>query len=73
MTSTQHTNKSKSFNISEQVKTILHNHGLSKAFNYSDYHYFKSRVKKSFNKAQAIADFFIQEYTQESDLNEYIF
>ncbi|MFD2824805.1 hypothetical protein ACFS5M_14070 [Lacinutrix iliipiscaria] len=66
-------NKSNSFKISEQVKSILHNRGLSKVFNYNDYNYFKELCKSAFNKAQAIADKFTEEHEQESELNEYIF
>lgn len=66
-------NKSKSFLTSEQVKSILHAHGLSKVFNYSDYAFFKLRAKKAYNKAQAIAQMFIEEYRADSDLNEYVF
>jgi hypothetical protein len=69
----QRTGKSNPFLTSEQVKSILHTHGLSKVFNYQDYKYFKGKVTRAFNKAQAIADLFIQEHTTESDLNEYIF
>lgn len=54
--------KSKSLLISEQGKSILHAQGLSKVFNYSDYGYFKLRAKKAYNKAQAIAQMFIEEY-----------
>ena len=73
MMTTQRTRKANPFLISEQVKTILHTRGLSKVFNYQDYTYFKNRVKKAFNPAQAIADLFIQEHAQESDFSEYQF
>lgn len=73
MTTTQLKTKSNSFLLSEQVKSILHACGLSKAFNYSDYTYFKNKAVKAYNKAQAIADMFIEEYRAESDLNEYVF
>lgn len=66
--------KSTSFKLSEQVKDLLHEKGYSFLFNYSDYKYFKSQVKKAFNKAQAIAELFIQENSnQKSDYNGYIF
>ena len=65
--------KSNPFLISEQVKSILHSHGLSKVFNYSDYEYFKRKATRAYNKAQVIADFFIEEHSAESDLTEYIF
>ena len=72
---TQANNESKntSFNLSSQVKRILHENGLSKAFNYSDYKYFKKQSQKAFNKAQSIAEKFIHEHKTESDLSEYIF
>lgn len=73
MMTTQRTRKTNPFLISEQVKRILHSRGLSKVFNYSDYTYFKGKVKKSFNSAQAIAEMFIEEYKQESDYTEYQF
>ncbi|MDN3665626.1 hypothetical protein ACFFU1_16735 [Algibacter miyuki] len=68
-------NKNNSFLPSEQVKTILQEKGMLKVFNYSDYEYFKSQVKKEFNKSYAIAELFISENlgVNESDLNEYIF
>lgn len=69
----QRTSKSNPFLISEQVKSILHSHGLSKVFNYQDYTYFKGKVTRAYNKAQAIADFFIEEHREESDLIEYVF
>lgn len=72
---TQANNKSKSnrFKISEQVKNILHAHGLSKVFNYQDYEHFKELCQSAFNKAQAIADKFIEEHQSESDFSEYQF
>lgn len=63
--------KSNSFKISEQVKRILHSRGLSKVFNYQDYDHFKELCKSAFNKAQAIADKFIEEHQSESDFSEY--
>lgn len=70
---TQRTNKSNPFLTSEQVKAILQAHGLSKAFNYADYSYFKGKARKAFNKAQAIAEMFIDEHRAESDFTEYQF
>lgn len=72
---TQANNNSKinSFKVSEQVKSILHAHGLSKAFNYSDYSYFKAKCKTAFNKPLAIAQQFIEENQNQSDLNQYKF
>lgn len=72
MTSIKH--KSNANKLSEQVKTILHEKGLSCIFNYSDYLHFKRQVKNAFNKAQAIAELFIEEnLNTKSDFNEYIF
>lgn len=66
--------KNTSFKLSSQVKETLQAKGYSAVFNYQDYKYFKSQVTKAFNKAQAIAELFIQENTnQKSDYNEYIF
>ena len=66
--------KNTSFKLSEQVKETLHAKGFSFLFNYNDYKYYKGQVKKAFNKAQAIADLFIQENnTNESDFSEYVF
>lgn len=66
--------KSTAFKLSEQVKAILQDKGLSKIFNYSDYEYYKTKVKTAFNKAQAIAEHFIQDnnYTP-SDYHDYIY
>lgn len=61
------------FKLSEQVKSILFKRGLLKAFNYSDYDFFKSQTVGAFNRALAIAELFINEREQESELNEYIF
>lgn len=66
-------NKNNPFILSNQVKAILHKKGLSKAFNYTDYSYFKNQCKTAFNKAQDIANKFIEEYQEQSDLNQYIF
>lgn len=67
-------NHKNSNNISTQVNQILKDKGLSKIFNYNDYHYFKSQVKTAFNKAQAIAEMFIEYYEgAPSDFNEYVF
>ncbi len=66
--------KNTSFKLSEQVKETLHAKGFSFLFNYNDYKYYKAQVKKAFNKAQAIADLFIQDNnTNESDFSEYVF
>ena len=74
MTTTQRKSKNNPFQLSYQVKQILHANGLSKIFNWSDYEYFKRRANTAFNKAQAIADFFIQENNeQKSDFAEYLF
>jgi len=74
MTNSIHEGKNNPFLLSEQVKAILHRKGFSKYFNYSDYDYFKKKARRAFNKAQEIADLFIQEnQTENSDFNEYIF
>lgn len=65
--------KNKSFLLSNQVKQILHKNGLSKVFNYSDYKYFKEKSANAFNKAQEIANYFISENQEQSDLMEYNF
>ncbi|WP_372744280.1 hypothetical protein [Lutibacter sp.] len=69
------TDKSKSFLLSEQVKRYLNEKGFLKVFNYSDYEYFKRKVTNARNKAQEIANLFIEEnqHTTKSDFNEYIF
>lgn len=64
--------KSNALNLSTQVKTLLQQKGLSNAFNYTDYKYFKSQCKNAWNKAQAIAELFTQENTN-SDFNDYVF
>lgn len=66
--------KNTAFNLSEQVKATLHEKGFSFLFNYDDYKYYKAQAKKAFNKAQAIAELFIQDNnTNESDFSEYVF
>jgi hypothetical protein len=67
------TGKNTSFKLSDQVKNYLFQKGYSSVFNFSDYVYYKAQVKKAFNKAQAIADLFIEENNTKSDYNEYIF
>lgn len=71
---TNNTDKSTSFKLSDKVKKILHDKGLSFLFTYNDYKYFKNQVSNAFDKAQAIADLFIQyhEPTQ-NDFSEYVF
>jgi predicted nuclease with TOPRIM domain len=66
--------KNNAFKLSTQVKTLLHEKGLSKVFNYSDYKYFKEECKNAWNKAQAIAEKFIEDNNQlNSDFDEYVF
>lgn len=66
--------KNTSFKLSDQVKETLSAKGYSAVFNYQDFKYYKSQVKKAFNKVQAITELFIQENTNtKSDFNEYIF
>jgi hypothetical protein len=66
--------KTTSFKLSDQVKAILQEKGLSKIFNYEDYKYFKKRIKNAFNDALAIAELFIQYYDDtQSDYHDYIY
>jgi hypothetical protein len=67
--------KNTSFKLSDQVKKTLQEKGYTAIFNYQDYKYYKTQVKKAFNKAQAIAELFIQDNfsNNTSDYNEYIF
>jgi len=66
--------KNNAFKLSTQVKSILHEKGLSKVFNYTDYEYFKKQCKNAWNKAQAIAELFIQDnQNTNSDFNDYVF
>lgn len=71
---THNNNKNTSIKLSDKVKNILHEKGLSFLFTYNDYNYFKSQIETAFDKAQAIADLFIQyhEPTQ-NDFSEYVF
>lgn len=73
MTPIQSSHKNNAFKLSDQVKADLHARGYSFLFNYEDYKYYKERVKQAFNKAQAIAELFIQENQTESDFSQYIF
>lgn len=62
------------YKLSDQVKQILHEKGLSKVFNYQDYTYFKNQVKSAFNKAVAIAELFIQDNEETTtDYHDYIY
>lgn len=66
--------KNNAFKLSSQVKNILHEKGLSKVFNYNDYEYFKQQCTNAWNKAQAIAELFIQDnQNTHSDFNDYVF
>ena len=61
-------------NLSSEVLQILNSKGLSKLFNFPDYHYFKVETKGSFNQAQAIADLFVQFSPEiQSDFADYTF
>lgn len=73
MTRIQSSHKNTPFKLSEQVKTILNEKGFSFLFNYSDYTYYKAQAKKAFNKAQEIAEQFIQDNNAKSDYDEYVF
>lgn len=67
--------KNTAFKLSNQVKKTLQEKGYSAIFNYQDYKYYKTQAKEAFNKAQAIAELFIQDNfsNNTSDFNEYIF
>lgn len=66
--------KTTSFKTSEQVEAILHEKGLSKVFTIEDYNYFKRKCTSAYNRAQAIAELFIQYYDDvPSDYNDYVF
>jgi hypothetical protein len=66
--------KNTSKNLSQQVKEILNERGLSLLFNFNDYTHFKTQCTNAFNKAQAIAEKFIEENQEaKSDFNEYVF
>jgi hypothetical protein len=70
----KNTRKANNNLLAQQVKSILHEKGLSKIFNEEDFNYFKRQANKAFNKAQAIADLFIDDncFTV-SDYHDYIF
>ena len=72
-TRTNLNDKNNAFKLSAQVKNILQEKGHSRAFNYSDYEYFKKQCKNAWNKAQAIAEKFIEENNINSDYNDYVF
>ena len=65
--------KSTSNFLSHQVRQILNEKGYSFLFNWSDYAYFKSQCANAFNKAEAIAEKFIEDTNAKSDFNEYTF
>lgn len=66
--------KNTTFKLSDQVKKILHEKGLSFLFNWNDYNYFKNQAQTAWNKSQAIAEMFLQENNNEqSDYSQYIF
>jgi hypothetical protein len=71
---TNNSHKTNANLLSEQVKEILNDKGLSKVFNYQDYASFKNQVKDAYNKAQAIAEKFIYWNSDvKSDFSEYVF
>lgn len=72
MTSNSH--KIKVNLLSYQVRQLLNEKGFSFLWNWNDYYHFRTEAKKAFDKAQAIAEMFIQEnVNSNSDFNEYIF
>lgn len=73
MTQIKFTAKSTTNSISYQVRQILNAKGYSFLFNWDDYAYFRSLCKNAFNKAEAIAEKFIEDTNAKSDFNEYTF
>lgn len=74
MTPIQFKAKNTANKLSQQVNEILTSKGLSKIFNDRDFDYFKSQIKSAFNRAQAIAEKFIEYHEgTKSDFNEYLF
>lgn len=69
----QPSHKNTPLKLSEQVKETLNEKGYSAIFNFQDYKYYKAQAKKAFNKAQEIAEKFIQENNTKSDFDEYVF
>lgn len=69
--STPNVKRPNPFILSERVKRILFKRGYSYTFNYPDYQQFKKACQATFNKAEAIADLFIENTSQEGDLEEY--
>ena len=66
--------KNNAFKLSTQVKNILHEKGLSFLFNFNDYKYFKSQISVAYNKAQAIAEKFIEYHEPtDNDFSDYVF
>lgn len=63
----------KSTNLREEVKGILFQKGYSHIFNVEDYRVFKKQSKKAFNKAQTIANLFIEYLGNDCDFSEYLF
>lgn len=66
--------KKKLFNLSEQVKKILYERGYSHIFNYADYKDFKKLSRNTLNiyRANSIAEMFIENTNENSDLNQYL-
>lgn len=65
--------KTTSFKISDQVIIILNSKGISQFFNWAEYEQFYKSSKGAFNKSQAIANKFINQYQERSDFAEYVF
>ncbi len=66
--------KATAFRLSDQVISILHSKGFSAIFNYPDYEHFKKQCKSAYDKAQAIAELFIQDNAEATnDFNDYVF
>lgn len=65
----------KPFLLSEKVKRILYRRGYSHIFNYPDYKYFKEAAKEIayIDRAEAIADLFIENSNEVSDYSNYTY
>lgn len=62
------------FLLSERVKRILFHRGYSHIFNYPDFKQFKDQVQQIAytDRAEAIADLFVDNTSEVSDYSDYI-
>lgn len=62
------------FTVSERVKRALFKMGYSHIFNYPDYNDFKKLADglSGAEKVQFISELFVENTSEESDLNEYV-